>query len=174
MELDAKDKKLLYEIDLNARLGTSELGKRIGVSQERTHYRLKRLEERKIITGFNALLDFSKMGYTGYAVYARFQNVNDKRKKIIIEGLKKDNHIYWIASFGGRFDLAFAIMSKNIVEFNEVLTKISTKYNKYLKDLNVAIRVELVQFPREYLLNTKSLKTIAPRFGKHFDDAKID
>src|SRR3989344_5108257 len=127
-ELDKKDRKLLYEIDLNARLGTSVLGKRIGLSQEGTFYRLQRLEKKKIISGYMTLLNFGKIGYTGYGVYARFQNVSHEQKKYIIEELKSLNHIYWIAEFGGKFDLAFAIMAKNIIHFNEMFSDLSTKY----------------------------------------------
>ena len=69
------------------------------------------------------LINFGKIGYTGYGVYARFQNVTHEQKKQIIEELKSHNNIYWIAEFGGKFDLAFALMAKNIVYFNEMFTE---------------------------------------------------
>lgn len=174
MELDTKDKKLLYEIDLNARLGTSALGKKIGLSQEGTFYRLKRLERQGVISGYMTLLNFGKIGYTGYGVYARFQNVTREQKKGIIEELKQHDHIYWIAEFGGRFDLAFAIMAKDIVHFNDVFSMLSTKYNDVLKDFTVAIRVELVQFPRDYLVEKNAAARKNPRFGRHIESEKID
>jgi len=117
-ELDIKDRKLLYEIDLNARLGTSALARKIGLSQEGAFYRLQRLEKRDIITGYMTFLNFGKIGYTGYGVYARFQNVTKAQKKRIMDELKQDSNIYWIAEFGGRFDLAFAIIARNIIHFN--------------------------------------------------------
>jgi Lrp/AsnC family transcriptional regulator, leucine-responsive regulatory protein len=174
VKLDKKDKKLLYEIDLNARLGTSVLGKKIGLSQEGTFYRLQRLERQNIISGYMTLLNFGKIGYTGYGVYARFQNVTKEQKKNIIEELKKHNHIYWIAEFGGKFDLAFAIMAKNIIHFNELFSELSTKYNHVLKDFTVAIRVELIQFPRDYLIHVKMLSKKTPRFGKYIESVQLD
>ncbi|MFC1753399.1 Lrp/AsnC family transcriptional regulator [Thermoproteota archaeon] len=172
--LDIKDRKLLYEIDLNARLGTSLLGKRIGLSQEGTFYRLQRLEKQSIISGYMTLLNFGKIGYTGYGVYARFQNVTKEQKKQIFEELKKHNHIYWIAEFGGKFDLAFAIMAKNIIHFNEMFTELSTKYNDKLKDMTISIRVELIQFPRDYLIDKKITTEKTPRFGKYIESEKLD
>ncbi len=169
-----KDRKILYEIDLNARLGTSVLGKKVGLSQEGTFYRLKRLERQGIISGYMTFLNFGKIGYTGYAVYARFQNVTKEEKKNIIEELKQHDHVYWIAEFGGKFDLAFAIMAKNVVHFNEIFGEISTKYNNVLKDFTVAIRVELVQFPRDYLIERKVIVKKAPRFGKYIESEKLD
>jgi Lrp/AsnC family leucine-responsive transcriptional regulator len=173
-ELDVKDRRLLYEIDLNARLGTSALGKRIGLSQEGTFYRLKRLERLGIISGYMTLLNFGKIGYTGYGVYARFQNVTREGKKRIIDELKQHDHIYWIAEFGGRFDIAFAIIAKDIIHFNDMLSELSTKYNDVLKDFTVAIRVELVQFPRDYLVEKKSGAEKTPRFGRLIESEKLD
>lgn len=173
VDLDVKDKKLLYEIDLNARLGTSKLGKQIGLSQESTHYRLKRLKENKIISNFITLVNFSKLGYTGYAVYARFNSIDKKSKKETIDYLIKNNKIYWVAEFGGKFDLAFAIMAKNIQEFNQIYLEITTNLNEELKDFTVSIRVELTQFPRNYLLpNKKGSKS--PSFGKVEKEYKLD
>ncbi len=174
LELDEKDKKLLHEIDLNARLGTSAIGKKIGLSQEGAFYRLKRLEKRGIISGYMTLLNFGKIGYTGYAVYARFQNVTSEEKKEIIEELKAHDRIYWIAEFGGRFDLAFAIMAKDIVGFNDMFGQLSTQYNDVLKDFTVAIRVELVQFPRDYLIGKRAVTRKAPRFGRRIESEKTD
>ncbi len=166
LKLDQKDKRLLYEVDLDARQGTSQLGKRIGLSQEGTYYRLQRLQKQKIISDFVTLINFGKIGFTGYGVYTKFQNIDEKKKEIIIKELSKHKNIYWIAEFGGKFDLAFAIAAKSIVEFNEYLLDISTKYHDVLKDFSIAIRVELVQFPRDYLIRTKKPKSKKPSFGK--------
>jgi len=172
--LDVKDRRLLYEIDLNARAGTSALAKKIGLRQEGVHYRLLRLEKKGIITGYTTLLNFGKLGYTGYGIYSRFQNVTLVQKKKIIEELKKNPHIYWIAEFGGKFDLAFAIMARNIVEFNEIFTEISGTHGEFLKDFTISIRAELIQFPRDYLIDKRSRKAITPGFGKFIEAEKLD
>lgn len=173
LELDAKDRKLLYAIDLNARIGTTLLGKNINLSQEGTFYRLKNLENKSIISGYISLINFSKIGYTGYAVYARFQNVTPEQKNTIIQELKQEKHIYWIAEFGGKFDMAFAIMAKNIIHFNEIFTGISAKYNNTLKDHTISIRVELTQFPRKYLIDNIGIKK-QPYFGRNIELEKLD
>lgn len=173
-KIDIKDKKLLYEIELNARLGTSILGNKIGLSQEGVYYRLNRLEKKGLITGYRTFLNFGKIGYTGYAVYCRFQNVTKKQKEKIIEELKQHDHIYWIAGFIGKFDFAFALMAKNIVYFNDMFTEISTKYNDMLKDFTIAIRVEFIQFPRHYLIPIKSPHKQKSRFSGFVEFVNID
>ena len=174
-KLDLKDRKLMYEVDLNARSGTSALGKTIGLSQEGTYYRLQRLEKQKIISGYMTLINFGKIGYTGYGVYARFQNVQKEQKHAIITELKDHGYVYWIAEFGGKFDLAFAIMAKNIIHFNEMFNELITKYNDVLKDFTVSIRVELVQFPRDYLIDKKrNVPQKNPHFGRYIELEELD
>ena len=173
-DLDLKDKKLLYEIDLNARLGTTILAKKIGLSQEGVFYRLQRLEKKNIISGYMTLLNFGKLGYTGHAVYARFQNVNKEKKEQIFNELKQHDHIYWIAEFGGKYDIAFALMAKNIIHFNEMYIDLATRYKDVLKDFTPAIRVELIQFPRNYLLGKKDITKKTPRFGGYIEEEEID
>lgn len=173
-EIDQKDRRLLYELDLNARLGTTILGKKIGLSQENVFYRMKRLEQKGIISGYITLINFGKLGYTGYGIYARFQGVSEEKKQHILNELKQHKNIYWIAEFGGKYDIAFAIMAKNIIHFNEIYSEIATKYNDSIKDFTIAIRVILIQLPRKYLLNNQVKEFKIPFFGKKIEEEKLD
>jgi Lrp/AsnC family transcriptional regulator, leucine-responsive regulatory protein len=49
-------------------LGTSELGHKIGLSRPATSERVKRLEERAVISGYTALIDPSALGLNMMAV----------------------------------------------------------------------------------------------------------
>ena len=42
--MDLKDKKIIYELELNGRISSSKLGKKIGLSKETTNNRIKILE----------------------------------------------------------------------------------------------------------------------------------
>ena len=172
--LDVKDRKLLRAIDLNARLSTAAIGRHIGLSQESVHYRLARLQEQKIVTGFVSLLNFGALGYTGHAVYARFHNVSPKQKDTVFTELSKRNCIYWIAEFGGRFDVAIGILAKNIFQFHDILSDISTKYKDALKDFTVAIRVDLNQYPRDYLVQDTPPDNPPPTFGRYDESHELD
>ncbi len=149
--LDVKDKKLVYELDLNSRLSIRQLSKRIGLSQEATRYRLNRLKEKGVITNFVTYLNFTKLGYFGYCVYCRYNNTSEQKKNEIKNYLKKDEQIYWIAEFGGRIDLAFSILAKNPLEFDKILSQIMNKYSGYLADIKLIVKLEPHKYPRKYL-----------------------
>ncbi len=149
--LDIKDKKLLYELDLNARLSIRQLSKKIGLSQEATRYRINRLQENKVILGFVTHLNFVKLGYFGYAVYCRYSAITEEKKQELKHFLKEHEKIYWVADYGGRFDLSFSIFAKSPLEFDEILSSILGEYSKFLTEITLITKLDPHKYPRDYL-----------------------
>ncbi|MCH8022562.1 MAG: winged helix-turn-helix transcriptional regulator [Thaumarchaeota archaeon] len=50
--LDKLDRKILFELDLNSRIPTTKLAKKLKVSREVVDYRIKRLTDNKYIRTF--------------------------------------------------------------------------------------------------------------------------
>lgn len=155
--LDTKDKKLLYELDLNARLSIRQLSKKVGLSQEATRYRINRLQEKKIILGFVTYLNFIKLGYFGYSIYCRYSTINEEKKQELKNFLKRHEQVYWIAEYGGRFDLSFSVFAKNPIEFDEILNSILSKYSNFLSDIKLITKLDPYKYPRDYLSNNKEI-----------------
>ncbi|MAG02364.1 hypothetical protein CMI42_03430 [Candidatus Pacearchaeota archaeon] len=174
MELDIKDRKILAEIDLNARETFQQIGKKVGLSKETTINRVKNLEKRGIIKRYTTLVNFAKLGYTGYAVYARYENINEKLKDNLIRYLKGIPEVYWIALVGGRFDIAFGIMAKSVFEFNRLYYGVLTKYRDPLVDHKIAIRAELRQHKKDYLIDNPPSTFHPPFFGKEPEIEELD
>ena len=61
-QLDALDIAILEALQENARIPLSALGRRIGLSQPATSERVKRLEERGVLTGYGARIDPAVLG----------------------------------------------------------------------------------------------------------------
>lgn len=174
MNLNVKDRRILAELDLNARATFQEIGKKTRLSKETVIYRIKNLEKRGIIQRYTTLVNFSKLGYTGYAVFNRFQNLNEELKKEIIDYLTNISELYWIALIGGKFDIVFGIMAKSVFQFNKIYYKILTRYGNYLVDNTIVIRTELRQHKRDYLIAKKPETFKPPIFGKEPEVEKLD
>ena len=63
-ELDAYDRKILALLQENARLGFSEIGRRIHLTSPAVAERVRRLEEAGIIEAFTTRLNLRKLGYS--------------------------------------------------------------------------------------------------------------
>ena len=79
--MDEIDRRLLEELQRDARLTRSELGKRVGLSPSAVADRVRRLEESGAILGYRAELDPRSLGYEMAAI-VRVQPVMGQLKKI--------------------------------------------------------------------------------------------
>jgi Lrp/AsnC family transcriptional regulator, leucine-responsive regulatory protein len=62
--LDAVNRKILAELQSDARLSVAELGRRVGLSSPAVAERLQRLEQQGVITGYRAQVDPRTLGYS--------------------------------------------------------------------------------------------------------------
>jgi len=60
--IDDIDCAILVELQSNARIAFAELGRRVGLSTPAVIERVRRLEEKQVITGYRALVDPAKVG----------------------------------------------------------------------------------------------------------------
>jgi Lrp/AsnC family leucine-responsive transcriptional regulator len=68
VSLDAVDHEILAILQTEGRLGVTEIGRRINLSQPAVSARIKRLEQSGIITGYRAVVDPARLGLTIHAV----------------------------------------------------------------------------------------------------------
>src|SRR3989344_5775270 len=119
--LDVKDKKILYQLDINARQSASEIGKKVGLSKQVVAYRISKLAETGIIQKFYAVYDTSKLGFATYKIFLRLQNVDVKRQSEIIGYIKNHQNIQFFMSCDGMFDLVFNVLAKTAFDLYETL-----------------------------------------------------
>ncbi len=82
VKLDLKDKKILYELDKNARASISDIGRAVRLNKNTVNYKIKRLEEQKVILSYYTVIDNSKLGYlTSFRCYSKFFNTPQNKKK---------------------------------------------------------------------------------------------
>ncbi|MER8395267.1 Lrp/AsnC family transcriptional regulator [Mesorhizobium sp. M1340] len=66
--LDPTDLAIIEIMQEDGRIGISELGRRVGLSQPATSERVKRLEERGVILGYKAVINSAALGLGTMAV----------------------------------------------------------------------------------------------------------
>ena len=134
MNLDIKNTKILQELDINPKISTSKLAKKVRLSQQVVDYRIKKLIEQGIITNFGTIINLAKIGYEQYRVFFQLGNISEEEKHNIINYLKDHNKVYWAAIIGNRWDLSVVVFVKNYEEFENFLDELFNKFPKALKD----------------------------------------
>lgn len=155
ISLDAKDKKILLELDRNSRQPISSIAKKVGLSKEVTNYRMKKLVEKGIIQGFHAVIDISKIGYTIYRLFIKFRDVCPEKEEELTKYFQNQPSVGWIAAYEGFYDLAVLIWAKDIYEFKEIYYDILNKYGSYFQDHYISIVMEIHHFKHNHIFDSK-------------------
>ena len=163
LKIDLYDKKLLYELDKNSAINLPELSKKLKRSKQFILYRMKKLEEEGIITGYHAIIDMSKLGYFTFRVYFKFQQMTkDEGKKFVEHVREKLTQVWTITSMHGKWDYALFLGVKKISEFHIIWNDIMLIYKKNIKNYNVAVYAPIYNFNRKFFLDitTESIQRV--------------
>lgn len=170
-KLDLLDKKILYELDIDARQPITVLSKKLHKDRNIIEYRIKRLQEKGIIKNFVTLLDAGKLGLMVWNVYLEFQDISPQIEKQIITYLQNNNKVWWAAETTGKWDFIYSIFVRNVKEFYETVNEFNSKFGKYILNQSLAAHVEVEVFSRGYFLDkpSKGIKW----YGK-FEEIKLN
>jgi len=174
--IDLYDRKLLYELDKNSAISLPILSKKLKRSKQFILYRMKKLEDDGIITGYHAIVDMSKLGYFTFRVYFKFQQTTEDEGKQFVGHVRKNLKQVWtITSMHGKWDYALFLGVKNISEFHDIWDSIMLQYKKKIKSYNVAVYAPIYNFNRKFFLDadTESIERI---YGRGYSESidKLD
>ena len=60
-KIDLKDRKILYQLDLDSRQSLTQIGKNVGLNKDIVSYRIKKLQDEGVIKSFWTLIDAYKL-----------------------------------------------------------------------------------------------------------------
>jgi len=159
LKLDKIDRKILYQLDLNARIPLTQLAKKTRISRTVAEYRVKKLQKQGLLVAFNASLDPAKFGLTSWKVYVRFQNLTKQAEKEIYDYISPRKDLWWGIKCVGNYDLMFCLLAENAYHFYQELSDFQSKFNQYIYELNITNHIDSLMMSRGYLINTKGVKT---------------
>lgn len=152
--LDVVDRRILYELDRNARQSNAELGKKIRHSKEFVNFRIKRLEERGIITGYRTMVNTINLGYYPIMIHFKFQNMTPELEKQFGEYFTKDQRTYWVGPMLGPYDFDVGYWIKDISAYKKIQANYMAKFKRVIKDVATLILTEFTTYGRNYLYST--------------------
>lgn len=149
-DIDLIDRKLLYYFDHGGRLSCSEIARKLRRGRDTIEYRLERLIDRKIITGFRAVVNPACFGLTLFKTYIRLAS-HKARVKDLIAKLKKEPRVFWIVECDGSCDLIISIAANSAFEFHEIQGRVLAEISDILVSSEVFVVVGFKVFRLKYL-----------------------
>jgi len=172
--LDKLDRKILFELDLNSRIPTTSLAKKLKVSREVVDYRIKRLIENKCIRSLYTHIHSEKLGYTSYRVYFKIKGMDAEQEGRMIGHFCKHNKVFWVMSCNGSYDLIVQLTERDVYKLNTILQEFLQKYDSYFISKDITIITRLYDFKKAFL-NVKAQESIEPQlYGVEKGYLKVD
>ena len=82
--IDDNDRKILNIIQQDGRIASAEIARQVGLAPSAVHERLKKLEERGVVRGYNACIDPKKVGFGLIAfVFVRTNECGDGTDELL-------------------------------------------------------------------------------------------
>ena len=152
-KLDLKDRKILYELDKNARLSYAQIGKKVGLSTEVVHYRIKKFEEKGLITKYHTAINYCKLGLIHFKICLKFNGINLKTEEAYYQKIKEISQVIWIARCQGEWDCMISCTVNQFEELDEIKDKVLSRGNEYISEKSISILVDYYTQPRNFLIN---------------------
>ncbi len=159
-EIDLKDKKILFELDFNARQSFSDIGRTVGLSKQVVEYRVNNLIKKGIIKNFYPVINTSKLGYFYCRTSLSLQGISKRELNEMFETLRSRPEAFWIFEMQGPFDIFFGIWVKTLQEYRQFIDEFMAKYSPYVKLKMENIATDVIHYQHRYLLNRIETKEI--------------
>jgi len=171
--LDALDRRILYQLDLDCRQSVPQIAKKVKAKKDTVAFRLRRIVNSKIITKFITEVDIARVGRVGVKGYFQFQNYNEEMEHEFFEYAGSFRPISWIVSGAGRWDAIIAYWGKSPFEFHQEYLKIMNKYSKYIVSKEFTMSMSWYWYNRKWLLGDEAVP-VATHHGGEPQPVKLD
>jgi DNA-binding Lrp family transcriptional regulator len=144
--LDTIDKRLLYELDIKSDIAYQDLSRILKIPKETAVFRVKRLIKNGFIRSFPTTIHVSRLGYYYYKFFLKFQKTTVEKDEEIIEYLKHNASIAYLANLEGRYDLTFLVIAKSADDLQHFLNPFKSKFGEYILDQEILTMTQVHRF----------------------------
>ena len=171
-KIDLKDRKILYELDKDSSQTNKQIARRVGASEMVVSNKIKRLIDKGVIENFYVKTNSSLLGSIHLKVYLRLHNITKIKERELLNHLKKQKNILWLASLRGKYDIVLSVYVKSISEFSEKYEVLFSGWHEYILDRNVVVLESASTYTKAYLLEKQMPEEIVYSEGEKIN--KVD
>jgi DNA-binding Lrp family transcriptional regulator len=134
--VDEADKLILFELMQDCRQPLSKIAKTVKLSQQRVHYRIKKLEQDGIIKKYTINLNYPKLGYSRHSLYLDLRSINAEEVDKYLKHITDINEVSccYMLHDVSEWKMYISVWTKTIERYDEIQTKIISKFHKHIKN----------------------------------------
>ncbi len=122
MEYDQKDREIMWLLQTDSKMTTKEIALKLNLSATAVYERIKKMERKKVITNYVALLDKEKIDKS-FVVFCQIKLVQHKQelvRKFEKEVLQFDE-VLECYNISGNYDYFLKVVVKNMKAYRDFL-----------------------------------------------------
>ncbi|MFA6489602.1 MAG: Lrp/AsnC family transcriptional regulator [Candidatus Micrarchaeia archaeon] len=171
--LDLLDRKIMHELDLDARSSASQIARRLKKSKETVNFRINRLISEGFIKAFYSIFNTSLLGWTYYKLYVKFKDMSPAKEREFFEYVSHQPHVAYLARLEGYYDCVFLVMAKSISQMSLFMAPFMRRYGDYIQQKDLVTFITAHRFNQKFLFAGARREdwTYSPELGSYPLDA---
>jgi Lrp/AsnC family leucine-responsive transcriptional regulator len=145
MDLSAEERRILRQLQLNARITNNDLARAVGMSDSACHRKTKLLHESGVITGYRALIAPEVVGYglTAYILVNLDQRI-ETDARLFFDAVRAEPRIIECTAITGSHDLIIKAVARDIDDLADLTMNKVLKWPS-VKDVNSSIMLKKIK-----------------------------
>lgn len=144
--LDELDKRIIHEMSISSQGSYRQIAKRLGIHPTTLIQRIKNLEEKGIIRGYRANLDYLKLGYEFMAVVHVYV---DGDLLEVQRNIKNMDNVVAVFDVTGECDSIVWVACRNREEFSGIIKRMLTIEG--VAKTNTYVILNIIKDPFEFI-----------------------
>jgi Lrp/AsnC family leucine-responsive transcriptional regulator len=151
-ETDQTDRKLLVELARDSSQSSMKLADKVGMTRQTVASRIAKLEETKVIRGFRAKIDYSKLGYSIFFVlFLKLGYFDESVLSSALDDFRASHHVLMDASVTGEWDVMQILAFRDTNEYDQYIANLRTKYGKVFRDSKSHAILRIFKSPEDFI-----------------------
>ncbi len=143
--IDDLDKKILQLLQQDGRISFADLGRKLDTAEATVRFRVKRLEDHKVITHFAALIDPFKVGLQVSG--AILLKIDPPHLEVACKQLTGFKEVVYLFQSTGEYDIVSVIFAHDFEHLNDVVRR--AKMIDGVKDARVSVTTRFLKNNQE-------------------------
>ena len=155
IKLDEKDRRLIYELDIDSRQSASQLAKKIGISKQGCTFKINNLVKKGAIVSFPAVLNTPLIGNLSFRMYFKLIDISPEKEEEFKLYLISHNEVPWIVGCEGAWDYIIVVFPPSFEAFERFNIELNNKYGQFIEKKDIALVTRAYHFRAGYVLGEK-------------------
>lgn len=149
--MDKNDYKILQKLDENARISVVKLAREVRLSKDVVNYRLRKLQEEKVLVGSRANIAIAKLGYTYHKILVKFVPLNTVQEEQWLAWGRLHHEVIWMGTCDGEWNGNMTVRTKSFQELALFLDDFFGTFG------GLVLKKEILRVMSSYRFNRKFL-----------------